>query len=790
MKKDFSVTGMTCAACSSGIERTVKKLDGVTSCSVSLMGESMSVEYDEASLDEKTICATVTSLGYGIGEYGKKEETEKKGLTLFLRFWISFALMIPEMYLAMGHMISDKIVPHGWLNYGFQIALTAATLAVNYKFFTSGVRAVFKRVPNMDTLVTLGASVSFVYSLVIVCLGQGGMLYFESAAMIVTLVCLGKWLEDKSKRKTGREVEKLLSLAPDTVTVERGGEETTVALSELVAGDVVIVKAGEAIAVDGVVTEGHAFVDEAAVTGESLPVELSAGNKAVSASIVKSGYLKIRAERVGEETLLAGIVRMVKTAGASKAPIQKLADKISAIFVPTVLAIALVTFLIWIGVTRDFAQAFNYGVSVIVISCPCALGLATPVAVMAATGRGASLGVLFKNAEALQRAAAVNAVWLDKTATITKGRPEVVWYEGGDKEKRISYALESKLNHPLAQCVVAFCESGDEAEDVEYLTGLGAKGKVNGNVFYLGNDRLLNKLRVPFEKETFERLSGEGKSVLFLTDGTRVTATFALADTLKEDSVCAVRSLGELNMDVGLLTGDNAACAAYIAKQAGIGHVRAEVLPEDKLTAVREKKGEGAVVAMVGDGINDSPALKEADVGIAMGNGTDVAIESADVVLVRGELQSLADCFRLARRTMRIIKQNLFWAFFYNCVCIPLAAGALAFCGVSLNPMIAAGAMSLSSLFVVGNALRLTVYLKKQKSKGEDTMKKVLKIEGMMCMHCVKHVEDALKGVAGVGKVEVNLKKKRAEAELLGEVSDEELIAAVTNAGYEVKSVE
>lgn len=788
MKSTFSVTGMTCAACSAGIERTVERLEGVVKCSVSLMDESMSVEYDEAAIDKAKIFATVKSLGYGIGEYGQAPK-QKKGLTLFLRFWISLVLLLPEMYFAMGHMIPGLYVPHGWLNYGFQIAFTLGVLAVNYQFFVSGVRAVFKRVPNMDTLVTLGASVSFLYSLIVVCIGAGGMLYFESAAMIVTLVCLGKWLEDKSKRKTGREVEKLLSLAPDTVTVERNGKEEIIPLSDVREGDTVIVKQGESIAVDGVVTEGHAFVNEAAVTGESLPVELFEGSNAVSASVVTSGYLKITARRVGEETLLAGIVRMVKEAGASKAPIQKFADKVSAVFVPVVLLIAIVTFIVWICVTRDFATAINYGVSVIVISCPCALGLATPVAVMAATGRGASLGVLYKNAEALQRAAGVQSVLLDKTATITKGTPAVVLFEGDEEAKQIAYALESKLNHPLAQCITAFCREGKNAENVEYLTGRGAKGDVDGKTYYLGNDRMLKEFSVPYDTAQFERLSSEGKSVLFLTDRVCVSGVFALADTLKEESASAVKALKDLGMEVGLLTGDNAACAAYIAKQAGIESVKAEVLPEDKLNAVREHKG-NKVVAMVGDGINDSPALKEADVGIAMGNGTDVAIESADVVLVRGELSSLVDCFRLSRRTMRIIKQNLFWAFFYNCICIPLAAGALAFCGVTLNPMYAAGAMSLSSLFVVGNALRLTVYLRKKQIKGEAVMKKTLKVEGMMCMHCVKHVEDALKGIAGVTGVDVDLKKKRAVVEYEGDVTDEALTSAIAAAGYEVKGIE
>ncbi|MDE7158015.1 MAG: HAD-IC family P-type ATPase, partial [Clostridiales bacterium] len=429
MKRKFSITDMTCAACSSGIERTVKKLDGVTFCVVSLMGESMEVEFDEEKLTAEQIKNAVFALGYGAYDYGKAPQKKERGLTLPLRFFLSLALLIPEMYLAMGHMISDAIVPHGWWNYAFQIVLTLAILCINYKFFVSGVKAAIKLVPNMDTLVTLGAAVSFVYSVVAAAMTEGHSLFFESAAMIVTLVTLGKWLEDRSKKKTGREVEKLLSLAPDTVTVERNGAQVQISLSEVVEGDTVIVRQGESIAVDGVILEGHAFVDQSAVTGESLPVELTEGGRAVSASLVTSGYLKIKAEKVGEDTMLAGIIRMVREAGASKAPIQKLADKISAIFVPVVLSLAIITFVVWILVTHDVAQAFNFGVSVIVISCPCALGLATPVAVMAATGRGASMGVLFKNAEALQRSANISTVLLDKTATITEGKPSVVAFE-------------------------------------------------------------------------------------------------------------------------------------------------------------------------------------------------------------------------------------------------------------------------------------------------------------------------------------------------------------------------
>lgn len=822
MKKKYSITGMTCAACSSGIERTVKKLDGVQNCAVSLMGESMEVEFDENKLSDGRIKRAVTALGYGAYDFGQVPVKKKKRLTLGVRFLLSLILLLPEMYLAMGHMWGIP-VPHGWWNYGFQTGLTLVILLINYQFFVSGVRALIKLVPNMDTLVTMGAAVSFAYSLVMaILMPEEPTLFFESAAMIVTLVTLGKWLEDKSKRRTGREVEKLRSLAPDTVTVEREGKTEKVPVSEVAIGDIIVVRQGESVAVDGTICEGHAFADQSAVTGESLPVELTEGMHATSASIVTSGYLKIRAEKVGEDTMLASIIRMVREAGASKAPIQKLADKISAIFVPAVFTIALVTFLVWLFTTWDVQAAFNYGVSVIVISCPCALGLATPVAVMAATGRGASLGILFKNAEALQRSATLSTALLDKTATLTEGKPKVVGFAAYTDEvhvKAVAYALESKLNHPLAQCLCDFCGQGAlTAEGVEYVVGQGARGIVEGKTYLLGNERILGGVSgdTSAVRAEAERLSAEGKTVLFLSDGVQVLATFALADTLKEGSVEAVHDLQAQGVRTYMLTGDNRACANFIAAQAGISAdcVYAEVLPEDKLNAVLEHKGadgladgengkagkgrKPAGVAMIGDGINDSPALKEADVGFAMGNGTDVAIESADVVLVSGDLRAASKAIRLAKRTMRIIKQNLFWAFFYNCVCIPLAAGCFASLGVSLNPMIASAAMSLSSLFVVCNALRLTVFMRGKKyknqlpqgvQKGDITMKKLLKVEGMMCQHCVKHVTDALMGVAGVTSVDVNLKKKGALVECGEGVTNEALTAAVKEAGYEVTQI-
>ncbi len=812
MKQKFSVTGMTCAACAAGIERTVRKLKGVDSCTVSLMGECMEVEFDETCLGRADIEAAVRSLGYGAGEYGARP-AKRRWLTLPVRFFASLILLLPVMYLSMGHMIDEAIVPHGWWNYGFQLALTALILGINYPFFVSGVRAAWRLVPNMDTLVTLGASVSFVYSVVCAAIDPATpMLFFESAAMIVTLVTLGKWLEDKSKRRTGREVEKLLSLAPDTVTVEREGAERAIPLSEVRAGDLVIVRQGEYLAIDGTVEEGHAFLDASAITGESLPVEVAEGGRATSGSLAVSGYLKIRAERVGEDTMLSGVVRMVRDAGASKAPIQRLADTISAFFVPGVLLVAAATFCGWFFSSHDLSAAFNYAVSVVVISCPCALGLATPVAVMAATGRGASMGVLFKSAEALQQLSTVHDVMLDKTATLTEGRPQVSEFfaEDGEEAKKIAYALEVKLNHPLADCIAAFCGGGYAAEDVEYITGQGAVGRVKGREYFLGNERMMQVRGVTFQGElpTFERLTAEGKTVLFLSDGRGVIALFALADPLKEGSREAVASLVGRGCLPVMLTGDNAAVAARVAKEAGLppydACVRAELLPADKMEIVKEARESNErakresraarranrYVAMVGDGINDAPALKEADIGIAMGNGTDVAIESADVVLVRGDLRALPEAIALSRRTMRVIRQNLFWAFFYNCIGIPLAAGAFAFAGVSLNPMISAAAMSLSSLFVVTNALRLT-RVRKQKSLGGETMKTVY-IGGMMCAHCVKHVTDALAATEGVKKVNVVLKKGHKAsgyAEVEGDVSDEALAAAVREAGYEVVSI-
>lgn len=805
MKEKFTVSGMSCAACSAGIERVVRKLKGVSIADVSLMGECMTVEYDETLVKKEDIFSAVIELGYGISDYeenalqARKPEPNK----LKKRFFLSLAFLLPLMYFSMGGMIGLP-QPSEKVSVTLQMLLALAVIAIDFKFFTSGIKALVKGAPNMDTLVAMGSGVSFLYSLVFTVLLYIGKLdghfhmFYESAAMILALVTLGKWLEEKSKRKTGDEIEKLIKLMPNTVTVERNGVQTKLAFSEISVGDILVVKQGEYIPVDGKIIEGHAFIDRAAITGESIPIEAQEGDSVTGADIVKSGFIKVLAEKVGADTTLSQIVKMVKEAGASKAPIQKAADKIAGIFVPAVTIIALITMFVWLFITQNVAQAANYAISVLVISCPCSLGLATPVAVMAATGKGMSLGILYKDAEALQKAKDVNCVLLDKTATLTVGEPKVTDFEClyGDKTfaLQIAVGIESLSNHPIAECVRAFAldqiggENDVEVEGYAYEIGKGATAVYQGKTYRLGNRRLLGKIA---EKEAYayeRKYSEQGKTVVFLANEEKLIAVFALADTLKEQSGEAIAQLKRRKIRVGMITGDNESVAKAIAAQAGIDDYFAEALPKDKAESVERVRSVGGFVAMVGDGINDSPALKAADIGVAMGNGTDVAIDSADVVLSRGDLRLVSTMIDLSKATVRNIHQNLFWAFFYNCVAIPVAAGAFAFAGITLNPMIAAACMSLSSLFVVTNALRLTRFANHKKSENKE-MTKILKIEGMMCVRCVAHVTKALSGVAGVSKVDVNLKKKMATVEFTEDVANETLIAAVTEAGYEVKKI-
>ena len=808
MKKEkYSITGMTCAACSAGIERKVSQLNGVQKAEVSLMGECMSVEYDETLLTQEKILQTVIALGYGASIFDENTIRDKKSQsdTLKRRFLISIVLLLPLMYFSMGGMIGLP-QPNFIVGITLQMLFALVIIIVNFKFFTNGTSALIKGVANMDTLVSMGAAVSFLYSLIWSILFYVGKIehhahmFYESAAMILTLVTLGKWLEEKSKKKTGDEIEKLIQLMPNTVTVERVGVEQKILFSEIVAGDILLVKQGEYIPVDGKVIEGHGFIDRAAITGESMPIEISEGDLVTGADIVKSGFLKILSERVGAETTLSQLIKMVKEAGASKAPIQKIADKIAGIFVPTVCLIALFTFIIWLAISKDIAMAANYAICVLVISCPCSLGLATPVAVMAATGKGMSFGILYKNAEALQKAKDINCVLLDKTATLTKGQPQVIEFQAlcGDEVAllNIAAAIERHSNHPIAECIYNFVEvkeifSSYDVGDYRYEMGKGASAEYQGKTYLLGNRRLLGAIEKEKSLKIEEKYSKDGKTVVFLASNEDILAFFVIADTLKEESYEAIQRLKTKNIRLGMITGDNENVAKAIADEVGIDDYFAETLPSDKVAAVKRVQSVGGFVAMVGDGINDSPALKEADIGVAMGNGTDIAIDSADVVLARGDLRLVATMVELSQATVRNIKQNLFWAFFYNCLAIPVAAGALSFVGITLNPMIGAACMSLSSLFVVTNALRLTRFGNKKEKEIKEgiEMKKTLKIEGMMCQHCVAHVTKALQGVEGVLSVEVNLKKKTAIVETSKEIANETFIDVIKEAGYEVKKI-
>lgn len=806
MKEKFSVTGMTCSACSAGIERAVSRLNGVEKAEVSLMGESMVVEYDEKTISRDAVIQTVMDLGYGASIFDEKEFQDRKPQPdkLKKRFWLSLLFLLPLMYLSMGHMISLP-VPPAVVNFPLQTVLALIVIIINFKFYTSGTKALVKRIPNMDTLVTMGSAISFLYSFVLMILffvskdkTNPPHLFYESAAMILGFVTLGKWLEEKSKRKTGDEVEKLIQLMPNTVTAIRDGVERKIPFSTIQKGDIIIVKQGEYVPVDGKVIEGQGFVDRAAITGESMPLEVFEGSQVTGADIVKSGFIKVIAEKVGADTTLSQIVKMVKEAGASKAPLQKIADKIAAVFVPLVTIVAIVTFAIHMFATGDVSKAANYAICVLVISCPCSLGLATPVAVMAATGKGMSLGILYKDAEALQKAKDINCVLLDKTATLTVGKPQVtdfVCYADETLALQLAYAIESRSNHPIANCVCEYVQTRGKIPPLEisgytYEVGKGATCVYVEKNYRLGNRNLLGRIE---EKKAFELekdYAKQGKTAVFLADDSKLVAVFALADVLKEESKAAIAKLKAQGIRVGMLTGDNENVAQAIAKEVGIDDYFAEALPEDKKAAVERVRSVGGCVAMVGDGINDSPALKEADIGVAMGNGTDVAMDAAEIVLSRGDLRLISTMIELSRKTVRIIKENFFWAFFYNCIAIPVAAGAFAFAGFSLNPMLASLCMSLSSLCVVLNALRLMRFGKKKEKKVTEVgMKKTLKIEGMMCQHCVAHVTKALQGVAGVTAVEVNLKKKTAVVECSENVTEESMISAVSEAGYEVKKI-
>ena len=833
--EQYNVTGMSCAACSARVEKAVNAVPGVTSCSVSLLTNSMGVEGTASSAE---IIQAVQKAGYGASPKGQaKQESQEDALAdhetprLKKRLIYSLGFLAVLMYFSMGHMMFGWPLP-AWFHGNHvamglvQLLLAGIIMVINQKFFISGFTALKNKAPNMDSLVALGSMASFVWSVYALfamtdAQVHGNMdgvmmymdeFYFESAAMILTLITVGKMLEARSKGKTTDALKGLMKLAPKTAVLVKDGKEITVPIEQVQKGDEFVVRPGENIPVDGVVLEGTGAVNESALTGESIPVDKAPGDGVSAATVNQSGFLRCRATRVGEDTTLSQIIRMVSDAAATKAPIAKIADKVSGVFVPTVIAIAIITTVVWLLLGQSFAYALARGISVLVISCPCALGLATPVAIMVGNGVGAKNGILFKTAVSLEQTGKTNIVVLDKTGTITEGAPKVtdlVPEQGISEEEllALSLALEAKSEHPLAKAILAEGEKKDltpaNLEDFEALPGNGLRGKLAGEELLGGSLKYVSAL-VPVSQEMSDRaqtLAEQGKTpLLFAKDG-KLLGIVAVADTIKADSGEAIRQLKNMGIRVVMLTGDNARTAKAIGAQAGVDQVISDVLPDGKEAVVRRLKSKGKV-AMVGDGINDAPALTRADTGIAIGAGADVAIDAADVVLMKSSLLDVPAAIRLSRSTLRNIHENLFWAFFYNVIGIPLAAGCYAHWGLTLNPMFGAAAMSLSSFCVVTNALRLNLCKlydggrdhkareTKKRQTQEDSLEKTIHVEGMMCGHCENAVKTALEKLEGVASAEADHEKGIAQVVLKKEVPNAILKKAVEDEGYKVTNIE
>ncbi len=819
--KKFDVKGMSCAACSARVEKAVNKVDGVTACSVSLLTNSMQVD---GKASDEAIIKAVEAAGYRAnvkGEAAKpKEQADEATKGLLARMISSAVVLVALMYVSMGYVMWGFPLPSFFDDNPVAVALvelllTLVVVVINRAFFVSGAKSIIHRSPNMDALVSVGSGAALIYSLVVTFIMTGEVaagesmaaahrlhsLYYESAAMILALITIGKTLESYAKGKTTSAISALVSLTPEEATVIRDGKEVTVPSAEVKVGDLFVVRTGSRIPVDGVVVSGGGSVDESALTGESVPVEKTEGDKVSGACVSVGGFMTCRATRVGGDTTIARIIKLVEETAASKAPIARMADKVSGVFVPVVMAIALVTTVIWLIVGSGVGFALGRGISVLVISCPCALGLATPVAIMVASGVGAKRGVLYKNAAAIEKAGRIDIVALDKTGTVTEGKPAVTDFIpfGADEElKRLAYSLEKRSEHPLGKAVAAYCEGAGEYEiaDFEVLSGFGVSGRIEGRKVAAGKPEICAELTAE-QRAAFDRLSDEGKTPMCFEKDGRVIGIIAVADKVKPDANETIARLHALGKRVVMITGDNERVAKNIAAEVGIDEVRANTLPGDKAQIVVELKA-GGRVAMIGDGINDAPALTAADLGIAIGAGTDVAIESADVVISGNSLGGAATAVELGGKALLNIKENLFWAFIYNVLGIPLAAGAFVWAGVTLNPMIGAAAMSLSSFCVVMNALRLNLFRPKtahkaalkENTNGEkagkgDTDMIELKIEGMMCEHCVGRVKAALEAVDGVKTVEVSLKRKTATVS--GSADYAALVAAVEKAGYKAK---
>lgn len=829
----FSVSGMTCSACSAHVERAVSKVNGVSRVQVNLLTAGMTVDFDETLTDERAIIGAVVAAGYGasVARTGKEAVTSKQTATTVAqqqdshmkrRLLWSLVFLALLMLVSMGHMVGIPLPSFmsghaGAVNFALtQFLLCLPILYLNRAYFKKGLPALLRGNPNMDSLVAVGSLAALTYGVFALYrmaygAGTGDMalvaryhedLYFESAGMILTLITLGKYLESRSKGKTTEALEKLMGLAPDTAVVERDGVEVTLPVEQIAAGDIVVVRPGGRIPVDGVILDGRTTVDESAITGESLPVMKEVGDTVISATVNKTGFIRFRATRVGQDTTLSQIIRLVEEAGAGKAPIAKTADAVARIFVPTVMAIALVTGIVWILAGAPFEDALSYAISVLVISCPCALGLATPVAIMVGTGKGAENGILFKSGEALEIAHKVNCVVLDKTGTITTGRPavtDILPLTVSEQDLlQLAADLESKSEHPLSAAVLEETArrgiAPRPAEAFESIPGKGITALRNGAACVAGNQRLMAEqhIDVTAHSERLKALADEGKTPLLFAQNGALCGIIAVADVIREESREAIEELRGMGIEVYMLTGDNRRTAQAIAARLPLSGVTAEVLPQDKEREIARLRQAGKIVAMVGDGINDAPALVSADVGVAIGAGTDVAVESASVVLMKSDLRDVPTAIRLSRAVIRNIRQNLFWAFFYNCLGIPLAAGVFyPLFSLRLSPMFAAAAMSCSSIFVVSNALRLKwfhrVHTRSDKKKKEVVSVIVLKIEGMMCAHCQKHVADALVAASGVTPV-VDLKAGTAVVEG-GNATAQQLADAVTAAGYTVTDV-
>lgn len=849
MKKRFDVSGMSCAACQSNVTKAVEKL-GVNEVNVNLISQSMSVDYNPDIVSDEDIITAVEKIGYGarlksdenkiITKSSEDKELAKDEDNIKFRLKISFLFLIPLMYVSMGPMLGLALPYYligykgSLLNAIVQFLLTMPVLIVNRKFFINGFKGLINRAYNMDTLIALGSSSAFIYGLFAILRIAYGFsfgdeeiihqymhnLYFESSAMILTLITLGKYFEARSKGQTKASLEHLINLAPKQATIIKDNEEIVVSVDQIKKGDIVLIKPGDSIPVDGKIIEGFSLVDESAITGESIPIAKNIDDRVISATINKQGSFKFIATEVGDDTTLSQIINLVNEANETKAPIARIADKIAAIFVPTVIIISIITFIIWKKLGYNFEFALNMMISVLVISCPCALGLATPMAIMVATGKSAELGLLFKNAEALENLHKVDSILLDKTGTITNGKPVVTDIDtilNEDEFIKIAASIENSSEHPLSNAIVLYAKDNDidleKVDEFSAISGKGIIGKLHSTTYYGGNEKLMldNDIDISFYKNLAEKYSSDGKTAMYFSDDKKVLGIIAVMDTPKSTSKLAIEELKKLSYEVIMLTGDNEKTAEAIRKKLSIDKKIAEVLPKDKDKVVKNLQDMGKKVAMVGDGINDAPALARSDIGIAIGNGTDVAIDSADIVLMRNSLLDIVNSINLSKETIKIIKENLFWAFFYNVILIPVASGLFyPALRIKLNPMFAAFAMSMSSIFVCLNSLRLRSFKAKFKNqeiikdstkekleeniKGEKSMKEnkklIVNVEGMSCEHCKGNVEKALNSLDFVEKAEVDLKNKVAEVTYSDLANEEAIENAINEAGYEFKGID